>query len=523
MFGKTIRRIIVERFLKRHEGRIEGIISGFDRVLFIGTLRSISHVKGMNIFLRSHHILYKDFGAFSQILTHQIKTNAETIAKKWGRPFQYLSSSKIRKEDAARKIMEQDKITEGLICIFSCLEPCRSFEIGKDPKAKKLFLKSVDRKCLHLYFYFVDRQFGLMHIRLQTWVPFTIQVCINGRSWLAEQLDAAHIGYERHDNCFTHIDDIARAQQLLNRLTERKWVQWLQPLATRVNPCIRPKSGLNLKPYYWSVRESEYATDVLFHKAKDLAAFYPALVRHAIEHFQTKDVLRFLGRRTNKNFDGEVQTSMAHRIEGVRIRHWVEENSIKMYDKKGSVLRIETTINNPRRFKVYRRARRKNRRVMKWLRMRKGVVDIRRRVEISRAANERYLEALSVVGTPVPSHQLLDPVSSPKIQNGRRFRSLRPISPEDGTLFKAILQGRFLLQGFTNRDIRKALLSNDQTLHPYSNPTSSRITRSLRLLRAHGLIQKVSRTRLYRITPKGHKVMTTAIKFRNTDLALLAA
>lgn len=511
----------MERFLKRHEDRIEGIISGFDRVLFRGTLRSISHVKGMDVFLRSHHILYKDFVAFAQNLTDQIKTRAESIAQKQGRPFQYLSSSKIRKEEAARKIMHQDKITEGLICIFSCLEPCQSFVIGKDRKAKKLFLKSAERKCLHLYFYFIDRQFGLMHIRLQTWLPFTVQVCINGRSWLAKQLDSAHIGYERLDNCFTHIDDIARAQQIFNRLTERRWVQGLQPLAARVNPCMRPKSALNLKAYYWSVRESEYATDVMFHSTKGLGAVYPALVRHAIEHFQTKDVLRFLGRRTNKNFEGEVETSLSHRIEGVRIRHWVEENSIKMYDKKGSVLRIETTINNPRRFKVRRRTRRKNHRTMAWLRMRKGVVDIRRRIEISRAANERYLEALSVVGTPAPSHQLLDPVSIPKIHNGRRFRPLRPISPDDGALFKATLHACPALQGFTNRDIVKTLWNLHQPVQPA--PTSTRVTRWLCLLRAHGLIQKVSHTRLYRITPKGNQIMTTATKFRETDLALLAA
>jgi hypothetical protein len=513
----------VERFLKRHQDRIEGIISGFDRVLFRGTLRSISHVKGMNLFLLSHRILYKDFAAFSMNLTNQIKTHAEKIAATHRRPFQYLSSSKIRKDEAAKQIMLRDHITEGLICIFSCLEPCQSFAIGKDPQAKKLFLKSVERKCLHLYFYFIDRQFGLMHVRLQTWLPFTIQVCINGRSWLAKQMDQVHIGYEQHDNCFTHIGAIERAQQIFHRLTERKWVQWLKPLAARVNPCLKPKTGLNLKPYYWSVRESEYATDVMFHSPKDLAAIYPALMKHAIEHFQTKDVLRFLGRRTNNKFSGEVETSFAYRIEGIRIRHWVEENSIKMYDKKGSVLRIETTVNNPRRFKVRRRIRRKNRKSIEWVRMRKGVVDIRRRIEISRAANERYLEALSVVGTPDPSHQLLDPVSVPKIQNKRRFRPLRPISPEDANLFKAIMQGRFLLQGFTNKDLRRALIPNKQFSVLPLKRLSSRVSRLLRLLRAHGLIQKVSHTRLYRITQKGHQIMTTAIKFRETDLALLAA
>lgn len=510
----------MERFLKRHEDRIEGIISGFDRVLFRGTLRSISHVRGMDIFLSSQHVLYKDFGAFVQRLTSQIKAHAEEIAAKHGRPLQYLSSSKIRKEDLARKIMLQDKITHGLICIFSCLEPCQSFVIGKDRKAKKLFLKSVERKCLHLYFYYIDPQFGFMHIRLQTWLPFSIQVCINGRSWLARQMDIAHIGYEQHDNCFTHIDSVTKAQQIFDRLSERKWVHWLKPLALRVNPWIHPKAGLHLHGYYWSVRESEFATDIMFRSPKDLAAIYPALVHHAIEHFQTQDVLRFLGRRTTIRFEGEVESSLSRRVEGVRVRHWVEENSIKMYDKKGSILRIETTINNTRRFRVRRRTSKKGRKTMRWLPMRKGVVDIRRRIQVSRNANGRYLDALAVVGVPTPSHLLLDSVSMRQARNGRYYRPLRPISPDDGAVFKAILKGQFLLQGFTNKDLRQTLVS---TCKGFPYPTPSRVTRYLRLLRAHGLIQKVSHTRLYRMTPKGNQVMTTATRFRETDIALLAA
>ena len=509
----------MERFLKRHEGHIEGIISGFDRVLFRGTLRSISHVRGMNAFLSSQSVLYKDFGAFVQKLTGQIKAHAEAIAAKHGRPLQYLSSSKIRKEDLARKIMHKDKITQGLICIFSCLEPCQSFVIGKDRQAKKLYLKSVESKCLHLYFYFIDPQFGFMHIRLQTWLPFTIQVCINGRSWLAKQMDQAHIGYEQHDNCFTHVDSVKKAQQIFDRLSERKWVHWLKPLAARVNPCIHPKAGLHLHGYYWSVRESEFATDILFHSSKELAAIYPTLVHHAIEHFQTQDVLRFLGRRTTVRFEGEVESSLSRRVEGVRVRHWVEENSIKMYDKKGSILRIETTINNTRRFRVRRRTKRGLKK-MRWLPMRKGVVDIRRRIQVSRDANARYLDALAVVGIPTPSHLLLDSVSLRQSRKGRFYRPLRPIGPDDGAIFKAILQGKFLLQGFTNKDLRQTLAS---ACSHFPCPTPSRITRYLRLLRAHGLIQKVSHTRFYRITPKGQQVMTTATKFRETDIALLAA
>ncbi len=513
----------MERFLKRHQNRIKGIISGFDRVLFRGSLRSISYIGGMDIFLSSQHILYKDFGQFAEKLSHRLKRHAEEMARKKGRPFQYLYGSKVSKEEIARKIMAQDGITQGLICIFSCVEPCQSFTIRSDREAKQLVLKSQERKCLHLYFYYIDRDFGFMHVRLQTWLPFTIQVCINGWEWLARRMDRTGVGYKQRDNCFIQIDDITRAQRMLDRLTERKWTPWLRTLAERVNPWIWADSGFSLHGYYWSIRQGEYSTDVLFQDSESLAAVYPRLVHHAIEQFNTQDVLRFLGRRTNTRFNGEVQSSLQRRIEGIRVKHWIEENSIKMYDKQGSVLRIETTINNPRRFKVRRRTTRHGQRVMGWLPLRKGVVDIRRRVQISRAANERYLEALSVVGTPTPSHKLLDPVSKSQLRNGRYHRPLRPISPEDAKLFQATLQGQFSIQGFRNKDIRTALDLENETDSVARRRISARVTRLLRLLQAHGLIYKVVKTRYYRVSKKGYEVMTTATRFRETDIALLAA
>src|SRR5262249_54303094 len=162
-------------------------------------------------------------------------------------------------------------------------------------------------------------------------------------------------------------------------------------------------------------------------------------------------------RRTNSRFSGEAMGSLIHRTEGVRIKHLVEENSIKMYNKKGSVLRVETTINNPHRFKVRRRVNRDGEDIKAWLPMRKGIVDLSRRVEIARGANERYLEALAVVGEPTPSHKLFDSVSQRKEKKGRFYRALRPVSPEDSRIFRVILRGEFLLQGFRNRDLRQAL------------------------------------------------------------------
>ena len=514
----------MERFLERHQNRVTGVLSGFDRLLFRGTLRSISYRNGMDIFLSSQHVLYKNFGPFAERLSARLKEHAQAMARKQGRPFRYLASPSLSKEDLARQIMDQDGIEEGLICVLSCVEPCKSYAIRRDREARQLLLVPAVRKCLHLYFYFIDRQFGLMHVRLQTWLPFTIQVCLNGREWLARQMDRAGIKYEQRDNCFTRIEDLPRAQQIFDRLTRRRWPRFLNAMARRVNPWIAPASSLDLHGYYWSVRQGEYATDVMFKDAQSLKTVYPRLVDHAIQQFGCQDILRFLGRWIMPSrFNGQVTSDIQSRPEGVRIKHRVEENSIKMYDKQGSVLRIETTINNPRRFKVRRMTTRKGQHLMGWVPMRKGVADMARRVEVSRAANERYLGALSVVGEPQPTRQTLDPVSARIIRQGRPYRGLHPIERKDAEVFRVVLSGESAIQGFRNKDLRERLGLGNPKDPVARRRVSGRITRQLRLLRVHGLIRKVSGTRYYRVTRKGHHTMTTALRLREIDVENLAA
>lgn len=510
----------MERFVKRYADRIVGSIAGFDRILFKGNLSSICHREGMELFLSSQRVLHKDFSAFVQRLCKRLKERAEQMARESGRPLIHLNSPKESKEDFVRELIERDQITAGLVCILTCVEPCRTFTIRGDRQSKQTRLVAETRQCQHLYFYFLDCEFGLLHVRLQTWLPLTIQVCVNGREYLARQMLQAGIRHSQAENCFTALSDLQRAQQLSDQLVERKWKPFLDALARRVNPWLDRKGELVLKPYYWTIRQGEYATDILFRDAQSLAEIYPALVQHAMQHFHTEDVLRFLGRKARSINSGEVKSVLLRRYEGVRIKHWVHENSIKMYDKQGSVLRIETTINNPKRFRVRRRLTSHG--PFKWLSLRKGIADIRRRVQLSRAANERYLEALAVVGEPTPSHQLLDKVSTPVIHGRRRFRALRPVSPEDSRLFQALLDGKFLIQGIRNKELRQLLFpAVADPLH--ERKLSSRITRWLTLLKSHHLIYRVAKTNYYRLTKLGHEVMTTATKFRETNIALLAA
>lgn len=512
----------MERFWKRHKNRLIGSIAGFDRLLFRGILRSISYVEGLNYFMGNQRVPFKGFKAFVEKFSAGVRARAQQIAEREKRPFLYVAAGRTDKEKLVRELMKQDGIEKGLICVLSCVEPCQSFSVHPNRQKRELELVARERKCLHVYFYLLDPDFGLMHIRLQTWLPLTIQVCINGREWLARQMKRAGIAYEQKDNCFTSIADPARAQALMDRLVDYPWAKWLNRWAPWVNPWLGRQARPQLRGYYWTVRQGEYATDLMFRSPEALAEVYPALCRHAIEEFSSPHVLRFLARRTNARFNGELCTRWERRREGLCVKHYLEENSLKMYDKQGSVLRVETTLNNPGRFKVYRRVTRKGQRVKGWYPLRKGIVDLRRRVELSRAANARYLEALAVVGDSRPSHRILDPVSRP-VQEPRRYRGLRPISPEDSRYFAVLLRGEFRLQGVRNRDLRQALDAEAESDPARRYQLAARITRILQLFRAHGLIYRVSRTHYYRPAEKGYEVMSTALKFRQTDSALLAA
>lgn len=508
----------MERFIARHQDVITGTLSGYDRMLFKATLRGLSHPKGLLGFFGAKRVLLKDFGTFVQEQSARIKAHAEAVARAAGRPCQYVPSSTASKEEIARRIAQRDHIEEGLICVLTCVEPCKSFALHRDRQARQLQRVKASRKCLFVYFYFLDREFGFLHVRLQTWLPFDLQVCLNGREWLARRLDQAGIPYERWENCFLRLADPPRAQRLMDRLLQKRWARGLDRYARRCQPLLARGAVLADQRYYWTLRQAEYATDLMCRDAASLAAVYPALVRHAIQCFTAEDILRFLGRKLVPRFQGAVSSTLVRRIEGVRIRHWVDENSLKMYDKGARVLRVETTINNPRRFRVYRRVTRQGRRVMAWLPLRKGIADLWRRTQLARAANARYLNALAVVGDAAPAAQVLDPVAAPIVKPTGRFRPLHPIAPADSAVFRAVLAGPSLAHGFRNGDVRHRLFPNDAEAPEARHRAAARTTRLLRLLRAHRLIQKVPRTTLYRVTPFGHTVMATALTCRQTPI-----
>lgn len=516
----------VEQFVARHAADVTGVIRGFDRLRLRGSLRYLYQPSFMKRHLCEARVRLKDFGAYAKGLTGRVRDAAHALARGRHRPVRYLHSTAESKEELARRIAERDRVREGLIAVFDCVEPCLTYFVRGERAAHRLHLELLPGKCLHHYFYYQHRVFGLMHLRLQTWFPFQIMVCVNGRQWLANQLTRAGVGFVQRDNSFLWLANPARAQRLADAQLRLDWPTALAPLVAECHPLaaeiLRPLG----QQYYWSIDQSEYATDVMFRSPATLAAIYPQLIHHGVRHCGTPEVLRFLGRcvpahgHVHRGFEGEVETELKHRPEGMRLKHYLAGNWIKLYDKHGQVIRVETTVTRAEAFRVFRTPEGNPRARKRWMPLRKSVADAPRRAQVCAAANDRYLAALATVPTDRPTAEVVRPLCRPVVKRGRRHRALQPWAEPDATLLEVVARGEWTLNGFRNRDVRAAL-------HPRAanaadrRRQANRVTRALALLRAHRLIRKVTGTHRYIVTARGREMLTTILSARQASTAQL--
>lgn len=531
----------MKTFLQRHANNILGVISGFDRVRLRGSLRILSYLPGVAGWLDAAGILLKDFLRAAEDATKHLRCDVEQLAQQQGRPVEYLQS-KCDKERLVQNIREEQGVADsGLIAAFSTLETCQSFDIFRNRQTHHIDLRQRLRKCLYYYFYFDDGNFGQTQVRLMTWFPFGCHIVINGRQWLAKELDRRGIGYLRRDNCFVNIDDFDRANKIAQLQRTIDWTGQLDRLLRRVWPDAGLFHGMPGSPlpqsYYWTADQTEWATDIAFRDAASLAELYPQLTRHGLSTFHSPDVMRFLGHKlpahggVHGRFAGEVVSDLKSRPEGLRIKHRTNRNSLKMYDKFGTVLRVETTLNDPSGLKVLRPKQNDPSGPKSWLPLRKSVADISRRAGLSHAANKRYLDALGQLDAAMPLSKLTDKLcravtigyeGTDGTTKQRRHRGLRPFDEDDIRLLRIISGGEFEIAGFRNRDVRVGLYGESEDATERRRQ-SGRVSRLLAMLRAHGLIKKIPRTHRYLLTTEGRPSISALLLLRETSVQQLKA
>ena len=515
----------MKSFLARFGSLVRFVLSGFDRLRLRGESRLLNNPRGVDSYLFQQQVRHTDFPRHAQDLTEQLCRQTEADAKAQGVPLRHLNSPESDKEQAALELAAAAGRTQGRVALLTCVELCSVYRLRKNAAG---WVKPAREpgKCLHYYHYFLHEQFGLCYVRVQSWFPFTVRVGLNGRHWLCQQLHGRGVSFQRRGNLLVAVEAPEVAQQLLDAQPRADWPALLEELVQPLQPLWGHLYQAARVPYYWAVEQSEWATDFLFHDPRELARLYALWLRQGVVALQCKDVLRYLGKKVPAvgygNLTGEAKIDLRTRPEGARLKFWYGSNSLKVYDKEGQALRIETTLNRPEGFKAYRTKEGAGPEAAKgWYKLRKAVADLPRRAEIGQAANGRLAESLAAVAASPTLGELLRPLGRPVRRDGRRVaRALNVLAESDGALLRALGQGDFLLQGFRNRDLRAALYGEEADPAERARQ-SARVTRRLALLKAHGLIVAVPKSHRYQLSAAGRRVVTALAAAQASDVSRL--
>jgi hypothetical protein len=494
-------------FLTKFSILIAWCFSCFDRVLFKGHL-PISRLDEFTRFvdyvlkIRRADFLKTTAPRWSQRLVE----HSQQFARQTQRPWEYFAGE-VDKDAWAKKQLQNSPVAAGLVGVLCVMEACPTFKLAYAEERPRFVCRKVPQRVL--YYYFLDPDLGLMHVRLQTWAPFTCQVYANGHDYTARQLAKKGLGFEQVDNAFVQLDNPVAAQRIADRYAQLPWPKILERYARRVNPLLRQElKGLS---HYWVVDQAEYATDIRFTSKSALAGLFARLLEFALLTFSPQKIFQYLGRRWHERFDGEVQTRYKSvREPGACIKHFMKRNWLKMYDKLGTLLRVETVINQPGEFKIFRERRHQDGTTSKgWFAMCKGVGNLCHYQSQARACNERYLEALSAVAAPTPSSDDRKALTERRRRKGRSYAGFNPAREDEAKVFAAVLAGDHIAQGFRNRDVRTALSTG--ACDP-RHRRSAAVGRLLKRLHVRGFVVKVPRTRRWRVTDRGRRILSDALR-----------
>ena len=513
-------------FITRFQDQLSGTLSGFDRLSFRGTLWK-DRLSGMKGYLWAHGLGGRDLGKHAEEMSERVREASLAPLVAAHRPVLYLNSAKDDKQQLALQIAHQDEITEGPICAFKAVELCQSYTVRRNARTQRPELALAPRKGLHIYHYWMHPTFGFMSVRLQTWFPFSLNVFVNGREWLARQMDRAGIEYRRHDNCFTWIADVARAQTLMDQQRRADWIGALDAMARQVHPLLFAEMSIHyLMKYSWTCQDSEWAMDLMFRNPEQLRRLVPRLLHLGVVSFSSPDVLRFMGKRVSRQgtaygrHELPICSDLKVRSNGARIKHRLGPNSIKLYDKAydelAAVLRLEATISEPQYFHVYRCTTADS--PVTWRRMRKDVADLPHRALESQKAVDRYACALASVDDQTTLEELTAQLERRVRWKGQSVRALHPFCAEDHALLTAIHHGEFNISGFRNRDLQAILYLQPARNDAERRRRSAAVSRKIRMLRAHGLIRKRSRSYRYDVTAHGRLVLNAILTAHRVTL-----
>ena len=501
--------------LEQNKEKIKGILETFDRMIINGYILQLCNYRQFLYYLIQNNIKLKDFDKFALSQTESLCNHINEYIKENNCETIYLNSGKIDKSEIVENELNKNSKQLGLITALSTVEICNTMTVKPNHETQQLEVTSKPTKCKHYYFYYNDSEFGLMYLKIQTWFPYNVQIYINGREYLSKLLDKNNVKYEMYNNSFSYIEDFDKAQELANNILNQKISSSFDGLIKQINNLLPNITKIFSASYYWCIDQCEFATDINFKSRSDLENIYKTLVETTYFAFSSEDIYSFFGRnisRIHKFSKGEIVSDLRHRYQGYRIKFKINNNQIKMYDK-GNNLRIEVTINNPKDFKVMKEKEKiiEHKKIVKekvWTPMGKSIANLYRYVEISKSIIKRYIDALPKVDLNRPTLKEIKNVSNKIEVNKKVITGFNLLNNETLKILQVISNGKYLINGFTNKSIRNEIFDNSDSKY-----IINKTTRLLYKLKAHGIIKKVARKNKYYLTTNGRDLISSILVF----------
>jgi hypothetical protein len=417
-----------------------------------------------------------------------------------------------RKEDVVQPYYRRLHGAEGVACVLTSMEQGRTF-VSYTPRftppsgdANYRIIKSCRKQFLHYYFYVLDPVMGPMSVRVATYLPFNITCYLNGHSFLAQELTRRGIRFRKDDNAILAITNVGALEEAVAQLGPGLIRERCDYWARQLTPHFSRQDRAVFHPVYqYSVGQIELATDVIFKRSAPLKALFERSVEIGVLLGGADRTMHLFGRRIDRRYRGKLQTVLDRREEGHPVlRSYYQTSFVKQYEKADRILRTETCINNTYHVGVGRR-----------------LENLPALIERMATTNQRYLDlAAELLDSTVDTGQLAA-LSHPTLMGARRVPGIKLHDDRVIRLVDALLHPGGLVSDWTTRDVHTRILTRHRLAD--GDYRLSQLRYDLMKLRVKGLVERIGRTRRYRLTAAGLKQGTILVKVRTRLLGPLSA
>lgn len=417
----------------------------------------------------------------------------------------------VRKEELVRPYYGKLGPHEGIACVLTSLETTRTF-ISYAPQRTPRSGDENDRRIetgrkrfLHLYWYVWDPVMGPMSLRVSTYLPFTITAYLNGHHFVSERLRQAGVALYQQDNAILRVADPVALQAAADALTPAVLQERCDYGAAKVAPSFSPaeRAAMELR-YRYSLAQIELATDVVFAAPSPLRALFRRAVELGLLMGGADRTTHLFGRQITARYGGKLQTVLDRRNEGHPIlRAYYQTSFVKQYEKAETLLRTETCINDPYHLDVGRR-----------------LENLPKLVTRMAETNQRFLDTQAELLACTVDQGELARLAQPIQVGQRRVPGLRLQDDRVLRLLDVLLHPGSFVADWTSRDVLARLLARHRLSEADYRLTQLRY--DLGKLRAHGFVERIGRSRRYRLTARGLKLGVLLVKLRTRLLGPLA-